>query len=398
MFFQEKGGTLVQRKEQRSKGFRILPWAILGVIAAAVGVTAALHWEEVQFLWKLHESYTLVEDCYLEETSADALGDAAIDGMVQSLEDPYAAYFDEESYQDRLEQQQGNMVGIGVAVYRSEDNGRLLISEVYEDSPAEEAGLQSGDWVIAADGTSFDALTADESLALVSGESGTNVTLTILRGEETFEKTLTRADVVVPSVRLEMIGDTAYLRITTFNERTAEEFSASLQEAQENGAEALIFDLRSNTGGLLNAAFDMLDELLPEGTLATKVTKDQTETVMAVSDAACVDLPMVVLTDAYTASASELFAAALRDYDKALLVGSKTYGKGVMQTTYTLSDDTGIKFTTAYFNPPSGENFNGKGLTPDISVEWTPTAETLGDPEKDLVLQRALEELAASEE
>lgn len=372
-------------------------WLLLLLPILALLLLLYTQRQELGFLWKMHEAYYLMDRHYLEPLSAEELGDAAVSGMISSLQDPYAAYYDEEAYAEKQVKQQGNMVGIGVSVIRNGENGRLLISQVYAGSPAEEEGLAPGDWIVAADGVSFDGITADEALALIAGESGTSLTLTLLRGDTQLEKTLTRAEVSIPSVEYRLYGTTAYLRITTFNELTAEEFHRALEQAQAEGAEALIFDLRSNVGGLINAAFAMLDELLPEGTLATKVEKDGTQTVLATSDAGAVELPMAVLTDGYTASSSELFAAALRDYDAAVLVGAKTYGKGIMQTTYTLTDSTAVKFTTAYFNPPCGENFQGIGITPDVLVEELPGAEDFGDAKKDPVVARALEELSVSD-
>ncbi len=251
--------------------------------------------------------------------------------------------------------------------------------------------MQVDDVIVAVDGITLSDVSYDEAIALIQGEEGSTVAIQVLRDDTVLDLTMTRAEVSVPSVNLTMIDSIAYVEITDFTTDTVAQFEAVLEQLQEQGATGIVFDLRDNGGGLLDTVISMLDLLLPEGTLVTITDLEGNQTVRGESDADCLILPMVCLTNEKTASASELFVQALKDYNWAQSVGTTTYGKGVMQTTYALSDGTAVRLTVAYYNPPSGENYNGIGVIPDVKVildEEEPFVQ--GDPDQDPQLQAAL--------
>lgn len=343
---------------------------------------------------KLQQVDQVVNKHYLkpDQLEAGSLQDGAAAGLLAGIGDRYAAYYSGEDYVTKKKSDDGHLVGIGVEVYPNTD-GTLIVHKAYPSSPAEAAGIIAGDNIISVDGVSLVGVTYSEAVDLVRGEEGSTVRLEIRQGEKTVQFEVTRADVVVSSVFLTMVDEIAYIQIDDFNNETEIEFEDAVDEAQNAGAKGMIFDLRDNGGGLMNVANAMLDLLLPEGDLTTTVDVQGTKTVQHTSDANCVELPMVCLVNGNTASAAELFVATLRDFEYAQSVGTKTYGKGVMQTTYPLDDGSAVKLTTAYFNPPSGENFNGVGITPDVVVSLTAEQDqsfVKGDRKQDPQLEKAL--------
>ena len=318
-----------------------------------------------------------IRDNYLFEIDEETLLDSLGDGMIEGLDDQYARYLDKDEYEEKLKEDQGQLVGIGVQITYDETSGYLSIVNVYEGSPAEGVGLQKGDLIVKVDDQDLSTLSMEESTKLIQGEAGTKVKLVVRREGVDTDYEIQRKDIVIPSVSSRMIGENGYIKITDFNDATVDQFKEAVDSMTDQGAKGLIFDLRNNGGGTLDSVLDMLDYLLPKGTIATSTDSQGNTTVLQESDSHEINLPMVVLTNGNTASASELFTQALKDYNKAVSVGTTTYGKGVMQTTFPLSDGSAVIFTTAYFNPPSGENFNGVGIKPDYEVTLT------ADQEKD---------------
>lgn len=312
-----------------------------------------------------------IRDNYLFEIDEEELLDSLGDGMIEGLDDQYARYLDKEEYEEKLKEDKGQLVGIGVQITYDETSGYLTIVNVYDGSPAQGVGLEKGDMIVKVDDQDLSTLSMDEATSLIQGEAGTKVKLVVRRAGVDTDYELQRKDIVIPSVSSRMIGNNGYIKISDFNDATVDQFKEAVDKLSDEGAEGLIFDLRNNGGGTLNSVLDMLDYLLPEGTIATSTDSTGKTTVLKKSDSHEINLPMVVLTNGNTASASELFTQALKDYNKAVSVGTTTYGKGVMQTTFPLSDGSAVIITTAYFNPPSGENFNGKGIKPDYEVSLT---------------------------
>ncbi len=318
-----------------------------------------------------------IRDNYLFEIDEETLLDSLGDGMIEGLDDKYAKYLDKEEYEEKLKEDKGQLVGIGVQITYDQTSGYLNILNVYDGSPAQGVGLQKGDLIVKVDDQDLSTLPMEESTKLIQGEAGTKVKLVVRREGVDKDYEIQRKDIVIPSVSSRMIGKNGYIKISDFNDATVDQFKEAVDKMSDEGAQGLIFDLRNNGGGTLNSVLNMLDYLLPEGTIATSTNNQGKTVVLQKSDSHEINLPMTVLTNGNTASASELFTQALKDYNKAVSVGTTTYGKGVMQTTFPLSDGSAVIITTAYFNPPSGENFNGKGIKPDYEVTLT------ADQEKD---------------
>ncbi|MBC8610660.1 Probable CtpA-like serine protease [uncultured Ruminococcus sp.] len=343
---------------------------------------------------KIQEIDKLVRNNYLFELDEDALKDEMASGLINGLEDPYAAYLDQEEYERDLLESKGELVGIGIQASVDPTNGYMTVVSIYDGAPAAESGLQVGDIIVKIDGKDVAEVGATEAIKMISGEPGTKVTVTVRRDAVDTDYTLQRKQVEIPSIVSRMIDTNCYIKITEFNANTPEQFKKAIETAQKNGAKGLIFDLRGNGGGNMDAVTEMLDYLLPSGNIVTQTDAKGETTVLATSDDSQVSMPMITLTNGKTASASELFVADLKDYGKAQSVGTTTYGKGVMQTTYALSDGSAIRLTTGYFNPAKSDNFNGVGIAPDYEVTLTAEQEqnfaTL-DETTDPQLKKAIE-------
>lgn len=309
------------------------------------------------------------ENYYSEELDEEALMNGILKGYVAGLDDPYSTYMTAEEYSAKMTRESGQTIGIGVTVTKADD-GMIQVVSVQENSPAEEAGVQPEDRIIAVDGASVAELGYDMAVDHVKGDEGTTVSLTIDRGGKELKLRITRKSYEVVTVHSQMLeGQIGYIRISAFRENTVEQYRDALDGLVANGARGLIFDVRNNGGGLLSALSEMLDPLLPEGTIATATYQGgNTETVVT-SDAEELNLPMAVLVDGNSASAAELFSASLRDFGKAKLVGTTTYGKGVMQVTRKMEDGGGLTLTVATYQTVLSECYQGVGLTPDIEVE-----------------------------
>ena len=334
---------------------------------------------------KMDEIDKYVRTNYLNQNEVDdqALQDSIATGYLAGLGDKYAAYYTADSLKQKELDSKGVMVGIGVTASEDE-SGYIKIISTYTDSPAEAAGILPQDLIVNVDGEDVKSIGYLKAMEKVKGEAGTTVKLVVRRGGQDSEMEVSRKQMEIPTVEYRMEGQNGYIKISSFKEATIDQFNKAIDELTAQGAQGLIFDLRENSGGTLDSVSKMLDKLLPEGVIATKVKADGTSEVLAESDAVEINLPMVTIGNKNTASAAELFICALRDYDKEKLVGTTTYGKGVMQELHTLKDGSSINLTTGYFNPPKSENFNNKGITPDFEVKLTEDQQKLFD-------ERALE-------
>lgn len=320
---------------------------------------------------KLNEIQNLVSADYYGDIDENYLSDCIANGYVQGLDDKYAGYYNEEDTNETSMSNSGDKIGIGVTVVSLSDEGQLYVYRVDTEGPAVAAGIQVGDSIVAVDGIAVSDSGTSDAISAIEGDAGTSVRITVLRDGETLDYTVERKEFELTTVYYHMIGTVGYLYITRFNEATPDQLEAAVWEMQQQGVTGLIFDLRYCGGGLVDATAKILDYLLPEGNIISASYADGSSKVLYTSDSSQVELPMAVLTTAHTASAAELFAASVRDYGKGVLIGTTTYGKGVMQRTYNLSDGSSVKFTIAEFAPPSGVSFNGIGLAPDITVELT---------------------------
>ena len=308
---------------------------------------------------------------YIDEVDESQLADMLAVGYVYGLGDPYSAYYTAEQYEKLQFSNAGQSYGIGISGVMYEDGGGIYIVRVTKNSPAENSGIKKGDIVTAVDGTAVTADNYNEQMDAIRGEIGTTVKLGIKRGSESLEISTTRSEFVGESASGEMIGEVGYIAIHTFNDATAPQFNDILDSHIENGATSLIIDLRDNTGGLVNSACEVLDRLLPECDLGYAVYQNGSRKVLAHSDKNEVDLPISVIVNSRTASSSELVAAALRDVAGAKLVGEKSYGKGIMQTTYPLGDGSAVRITVAEIYTAGGNQYHGKGLEVDVFAEYT---------------------------
>ncbi len=354
-----------------------------------IGNTAHLDKETSK---KLSAINSLIDEKYLYEKDIDeeALQQGILKGYVEALGDPYSEYYDKEEYTELTQSTEGKFYGIGAAFSIENQGGYLEVIKVYEDMPADKAGIKAGDKLIKVNGESIEDKTAEAVVTMVKGKEGTKVKLTFMRGDDQYTTTCTRAEVKVPTVSYEMKANKiGYIAISEFTAETYTQFDEAFKALKKQGMSGMVIDLRSNLGGRVDTTCQILDELLPEGTLV--YTKDQNgkKTIVAESDEDTKwEKPIAVLVNEYSASASELFTGALQDYDAATVVGTTTFGKGVMQQMFEFKDGTGIKLTIAKYFTPKGQDVNHKGITPDIKVE--DTRQSVEDT-NDAQLNKALE-------
>ncbi len=310
-----------------------------------------------------------VRDNYFGEINENTLSDGIMKGYVSGIDDKYSRYLTEEEYLTEQNDNSGTLVGLGLTIAEDE-SGYIRISEIASNSPATDSGLLENDIIIAIDGVDVKEIGFAESADAMRGTEGSTVSLTIRREGKDTEYSFTRRSIEVTTVESEMLGNyVGYIKISGFKQNTSQQFIDALERLTANGATSLIFDLRDNGGGLVSALSECLDPLLPEGVVATAEYKDGHSETLVYSDASELNMPMAVIVNENTASAAELFAASLRDFGKAPLVGSQTYGKGVMQTTTELENGGAVILTVAEYKTAHSECYDGIGLTPDVPVE-----------------------------
>ena len=345
---------------------------------------------------KLEELKSLITEKFIAEADVVQMEDAAAKAMVESLGDRWSYYIPASQYEAHMEQMNNAYVGIGVTIQQEE--GGMRIMEVQAGGPAEEADIRVEDLLTAVDGTDIRALSTAETRDLVRGKEGTQVVITLERDGVTLDKTVTRRKLETPVARGEMLsGNVGLVTIENFDARCAEETRQVVDSLLEQGAKALIFDVRNNPGGYADELVKVLDMLLPEGEVFRTVSYTGKEQV-DYSDADCLGLPMAVLVNENSYSAAEFFAAALQEYDKAIIVGQQTVGKGYFQNTFRLSDGSAVGLSTGKYFTPQGRNLAGVGVTPDVAV---PVDDETGariyynrlTPEEDPQIQAALEQL-----
>ena len=340
---------------------------------------------------KLDLISSLIEDYYLYEDDIDKedLIDGIYSGYAGALGDPYTEYYDEEETEALYESTSGEFSGIGATMSQSLDSGEITISNVYEDFPADKAGMKSGDIIYKVDGRSVSGQDLETVVSWIKGERGTDVVIHVLRNGEELELTATRDIIEVQTVSHEMKdGQIGYILISEFDSVTYDQFVAALDDLESQGMQGLVIDLRGNPGGNLTTVTDMLKLLLPEGTIvSTKDKYGNTEEITCDGKHEFTK-PLAVLVNQYSASAAEIFSGAIQDYGTGTIVGMTTYGKGVVQQLMDLGDGTCLKVTIAEYYTPSGRSINGTGVTPDVEVEYEYDE---NNPEADNQLDRALE-------
>ena len=337
---------------------------------------------------------TLLNQSYYKEVDTDKVADGALHGMVEALGDPYTQYMNSEELAEYNAASEESYEGIGVQVSKDEQ-GYPVIIRVFANTPAEQTGLQVNDRILSIDGQAIDP---EQELTVISnrirGKKGTEVTLVVQRNDQKKEFKAERSEIAIQYVESKMLNkEIGYIALSEFSLNCVEEFQTALQDLQDKGAQALILDLRSNPGGYVDSAVAIADMLLPSGKIVYTKDKNGNEQTYT-SDAACVDLPMAVLINENSASASEILVGALQDHEAATVVGMKSYGKGVIQRILPISNGGGLRVTIATYYTPNGRNIHGVGITPDVEIQLP--QEVLDDPtllteETDTQLKKAVE-------
>lgn len=347
----------------------VITFLITSTLNIALGgkvVISKETYEEYKKYNKMIALEELVKDDFYQKTSDEKLVDGAIKGMFSGLDDKYSQYYTKAEFEKLKEQTSGSFVGIGVYISPTSDDDHITIIAPIAGSPAEKSGIKAGDKILKVDGKVVSAQNSDEAITMIKGKKGTEVELTIKRGEQILDVNVKRDEIVSKTVEGKVLDDNiGYIKITSFSEHTNKEFEKTLNTLKQSDIKGLVIDLRDNPGGLLNVCKDIADSLIGEGTIVyTKDNKGNTEYLK--SDKEKLGLPIAVLTNEGSASASEILTGAIIDNKAGISVGTTTFGKGLVQSVRELKDGTGYKLTTAQYFTPSGEYINGKGIKPTI--------------------------------
>ncbi|MBQ4600178.1 MAG: S41 family peptidase [Oscillospiraceae bacterium] len=346
-----------------NKFFRALSYVLVALAASLV--TLALFGEKMT---KLEQLQALIGAKFIGEANTGEMEDAAAAAMIDALGDRWSYYIPAEEYDDLLEQKHNAYVGVGITIENVTEGDGIPVLQVAKDGPAWEAGIQPGDVITAVDGVTVAEMGVSDAKNRISGEAGTTVALTVLREGQELTLSVERRLIQTVVAQGQMLeGNIGLVQIVNFNDKCASETIAAIEELLEKGAQSLIFDVRFNGGGYKHEMVDILNYLLPEGPLFRSVYYDGRESVDE-SDAECLQLPMAVLVNGSSYSAAEFFAAALREYDAAVVVGEQTSGKGYFQNVFTLKDGSGVGLSVGQYFTPNGVCLEGVGITPDIPV------------------------------
>lgn len=312
----------------------------------------------------------LIEENYLEDVDQESMTEGMLKGLISGVGDTYADYYTTEEYREILNSTQGDYRGVGMIMQQYEDTKEVLIVGVYEDTPADRAGIRAGDILVQVDDMVCTKNDLDVVAAAIKNGEADQVHMILRRDGEKYEVDVTKEEIQVPVVAGEMLEDgIGYIQIAQFTGLASDQFAEYYQQLWEQDMKALIVDLRNNPGGLLDAVVDTLRQILPEGLVVYMQTKDGTKTEYTCDGETPIDIPLVVLVNENSASASEIFAGAVHDYGVGTLVGTRTYGKGIVQKTFPFTDGSAIKMTIAYYYTPDGTCIHGEGIEPDVGIE-----------------------------
>ena len=340
---------------------------------------------------------TTINKYYLWKYNIDdeKLKDGAVKGYVSALGDEYTEYIPKDEMEAYTENITGNFVGIGIYMVADENSGRVVVYYPIPESPAEKAGIKAGDQIISVDGTEYTYEDFDKIADYIKGEEGTKVKLVIQRNDEKIELEIKREKINTNPITIEMLeNNIGYLKIPSFDEDTANDFKEKIEELQNKGAKKIIIDLRNNGGGIVNEATDIADMLLEKGqTIISTVDNNNKKEVTYSKNKPEFTMPVVVITNENSASASEILACSLQDNERAKIIGTKTYGKGIIQTLLSLADGSGLKITTEEYYTPKGTTIHKVGITPNEEVKLPDTVKSVYSVtrEDDTQLQKAIE-------
>lgn len=327
---------------------------------------------------KITELSDLIQKGYYEDVDTEALAEGMYKGMFESLGDPYSAYYTPEEYEDMMIAAGAQYYGIGAVLQQNAKTMQVHIVKTYDGTPAQEAGLKADDIIVKVEDINARSMELSQLVTYIRGKEGSSVHLVIDRdGEkEQLEFDVERRKVDIPTVDSRMLSDQiGMIEIAEFGEATAKDFKKAVKELQASGMKKMIVDLRDNPGGMLDSVTEILDAILPEGLIVYTEDKYGNRQEIRSDAENYLDLPMAILINGNSASSSEIFAGAIRDYDYGTLIGTTTFGKGIVQSVRPLQDKSAVKLTTAKYYTPNGENIHGTGIDPDIKLKYRYTGE-----------------------
>ena len=337
----------------------------------------------------------IIDKYYLKDVDEQKAIDGAIQGYIEALGDEYTEYIPADEMKEYTQDIMGNFVGIGIYMIQNTEENTIEVLSPIKDSPAEKAGILAGDIIVGVDGVNYTGDEIDTVANNIKGEEGTTVKIEIRRGEETLTFDIERAKVITNPVLSEKLeNNIGYLQITSFDEGTAEDFKNKFNSLKDQEITSLIIDLRNNGGGIVEEALQIIDYIVPKGQeILITVDKDQKEEIEKSKDDVLIDMPIVVLVNEYSASASEIVAGALKDLNEATLVGKTTYGKGVIQQLLSLSNGAGLKVTVEEYYTPNRTKIDRVGIKPneEVNLPETVTSPLTVTREQDTQLQKAIE-------
>lgn len=351
--------------------FMVKGKTIFNLPGKSIGVDEKLT-ESKEVKKKLDTMQGLIDEYYIDKVEGDTLADGLYQGLMFSLGDPYAAYYTKEDFASLMEATDGVYYGIGATVSQDAKTGTITIVKPFAGSPAYKAGLLPGDVIYKVDGKDVAGIDLTEVVSNMKGKEGTKVVITVLREGEAnpIDFTVERRKVDVPTIESQMLsGKIGYIAISEFDKITSKQFIKALDSLESKGEKGLIIDLRNNGGGLYDTAVEMLDRMLPKGLLVYQEDKDGNKQESYAKKDDEFNKPLVILVNENTASASEIFAGAIQDYEKGKVVGSTTFGKGIVQSVIPLYDESAVKLTVAKYFTPKGRDIHGIGIEPDVKVE-----------------------------
>ena len=356
---------------------------------------AAIDWSKVSE--KEEAIYNTIDDYYLNEIDNDKIQNGIYKGMVDSLGDPYTVYYNSEEYKQFTSSSSGTYSGIGVAVSQNVTTGAITIVKTFKKGSGEKEGMKPGDVIYKVEGKKIEGLELSKVVSMIKGEEGTFVKVTVLRDGKEIEFNLERKKLEVDTVNYRMEDRSGkkigYISVSEFDEVTASQFKSAISELSKEGMEGLVIDLRDNPGGLLDVTCEMLDMMIKKGLLVYTVDKYGKRVDEDATDSDSFDKPVAILVNGNSASASEVFSGAMKDYKAATLVGTKTFGKGIVQSIVPFGDGTAMKVTVSKYYTPNGVNIHGTGIEPDVVVELSKDATKNGkyDRKYDNQLDKALD-------
>ncbi len=339
---------------------------------------------------KIEHFQRLLETYYYEDVPKEDLADGVLYGLMETVGDPYTCYYSVEEMEELTADIEGIFHGIGAYLEMDYDKGYAKISGIIDGTPASESDIRVGDYVVEVDGVDTYEMTLTDVVAMIRGDEGTKVTLTLNRNGQEVEITVTRQNIETPTVKYEMLeNDIAYITVTEFDDVTTAQFVEALAQMDLDDAKGLILDLRGNPGGNLSTVVEMCELILPEGMIVYTEDKYGQRNEYKCDGKHEFELPLVVLIDGASASASEIMAGAIKDYELGTLVGTTTYGKGIVQKIFAYDDGSAAKITVSKYYTPNGYNIHGVGIEPDVVVEFD--ADLYIEDEIDNQLEKAIE-------